>query len=133
MRVFACLGGLPGIHERVCIAAVKLPNGERAFVNMTKLVGYSLSPVHEEGKHKARVFAAALGIGPNDAEWLRSQLLAAAREMDCEFGQRDEFGQRYELDFGATFGGRSARLRSAWIVRPGEDYPRLISCYVLEE
>jgi hypothetical protein len=112
---------------------MKLPNGDRAFVNMTKLVGYSLSPVHEEGKQKARVFAAALGLGPGDAEWLRSQLLSAARDGDCEFGERDEHGQRYELDFGAAFGGKSARLRSAWIVRPDEDYPRLISCYVLEE
>ena len=42
---------------------MKLPHNERTYVNIVKLRDYSLSPTHEEGKHKARVFAAALGIG----------------------------------------------------------------------
>jgi hypothetical protein len=112
---------------------MKLPNGERAYINMVKLRGYSLSPTHPEGRHKARVFAAALGIGLQDAEWLRDQLLKAARELNCELGKLDEHGQRYTIDFAATFGEKSARLRSAWNVRPNEDFPRLISCYVLDE
>ena len=39
---------------------------------------YCLSSHHEDGKHKARVFAAALGLGRGDAEWLRERLLEAA-------------------------------------------------------
>jgi hypothetical protein len=111
---------------------MKLPNGERAHVNIIKLRGYSLSPTHPEGKQKARVFAAALGIGVEKAEWLRDQLLKAAIEYDCELGQRDEYGQRYTVDFTLQFSGKSARVRSAWNVRPTEDFPRLISCYVIE-
>jgi len=111
---------------------MKLPNGERAYIEMVKLRGYALSPMHREGKHKARVFAAALGIGPEQAEWLRDRLLEAVRECDCELGKRDEHGQRYTVDFTTRFGGKSARLRSAWNLRPGEDFPRLVSCYVLE-
>lgn len=65
--------------------------------------------------------------------WLRDQLLKAVREMNCAPGKRDEHGQRYLVDFIAAFGGKSARLRSAWNVRPDEDFPRLVSCYVLEE
>ena len=57
------------------IARMKLPNGERASINMVKLRGYSLSTAHPEGKHKARVFAAALGLGLEQADWLRDQLL----------------------------------------------------------
>ena len=53
--------------------------------------------------------------------------------MTCAPGKCDEHGQRYLVDFTATFGGKSARLRSAWNVRPGEDFPRLVSCYVLED
>src|SRR6266849_2357659 len=98
---------------------------------MVKLRGYSLSATHSEGKHKARVFAAALGIGPEEAEWLRDQLLKAARELACELGKHDEHGQRYIIDFRTNFGGKGARLRSAWNVRPDEDFPRLVSCYVL--
>jgi len=111
---------------------MKLPNGERAVVDIAKLRDYSLSAIHEEGKHKARVFAAALGVGPGQAEWLRDRLIIAAREGDCQLGDFDEYGQRYVIDFDVEFGGNSTPLRSAWIVRSGENFPRLITCYVLD-
>jgi hypothetical protein len=41
---------------------VKLPNAERAIVNIAKLRDYCLNPEHEHGSHKARVFAAKLGL-----------------------------------------------------------------------
>ncbi len=58
---------------------MKIPNAESAFVDIVKLRDYSLSPEHEEGKHKARVFAVALGLTVDHAEWLREKLLAAAK------------------------------------------------------
>jgi hypothetical protein len=45
----------------------KLPNAERAVVEIEKLRDYSLNPGHDEGKHKARVFRAALGFTRADA------------------------------------------------------------------
>ena len=42
---------------------------------MAKLRDYALDPIHSKGKHKARVFASALGLTRNDAEWLRDELL----------------------------------------------------------
>ncbi len=110
---------------------MKLPNAERAFVDIAKLRDYSLDAAHEEGKHKARVFASALGLTRNDADWLRDELLAVARTQDCRLGRRTNHGQRYVLDFTLARHGKSARLRSVWNVRPGEDFPRLITCYVL--
>ena len=110
---------------------VKLPNAERAFVDMAKLYDYSLSAQHKEGRHKARVFAAALGLGISDAEWLGERLMEAAREQDCQLGKKTPYGQRYVLDFGLRRGQKAARLRSVWNVRPGEDFPRLVTCYVL--
>ena len=110
---------------------MKLPNAERAFVNIAKLRDYSLDAAHEEGKHKARVFASALGVTRNDADWLRDQLLAVARTQACQLGRKTNHGQRYVLDFTLASRGKSARLRSVWNVRPGEDFPRLITCYVL--
>ena len=109
---------------------MKLPNPEHAVVELAKLRDYSLSPAHPEGKHKARVFAAALGLTQTDAEWLREQLLAVPAEHDCVSGLSDQHGQRYTVDFTATLRGKSARLRSAWNVRPEENFPRLVSCYV---
>lgn len=110
---------------------MKLPNAGRAFVDIAKLRDYSLDVVHKEGKHKARVFAAALGLTRNDANWLREQLLAAARFNDCQLGRKTDHGQRYVLDFMLAYRAKSARVRSVWNVRPAEDFPRLITCYVL--
>jgi len=110
---------------------MKLPNAERAFVDIAKLRDYSLDPVHPEGKHKARVFAAALGLSRNDADWLCEQLLSVARSHECSMGRKTIHGQRYVLDFMLARDGKSAHLRSVWNVRPMEDFPRLVTCFVL--
>jgi hypothetical protein len=110
---------------------MKLPNGDKAFVDIAKLRDYSLDPAHKEGRHKARVFAAALGLTRNDVDWLHDQLLTAARMSDCQLGRKTDHGQRYLLDFTLAHRDKSARLRSVWNVRPNEDFPRLITCYVL--
>ena len=110
---------------------MKLPNQDQAFVDLAKLRDYALDPVHEEGKHKARVFASALGLSRNDAGWLRDQLVLAAKNYDCTPGRATEHGQRYVIDFDVTVRGRTACLRSVWNIRPAENYPRLVTCYVL--
>ncbi len=110
---------------------MKLPNGDRAVVDIRKLREYCLSPDHPRGRHKARVFAAALGLGPGDAESLRGELLQAADEGEARLGEADRYGQRYVLDLVvSTITGRTV-VRSTWIVRTGEDFPRLTSCYAL--
>jgi hypothetical protein len=37
----------------------------------------------------------------------------------------------YVVDFDLVRQSRTVRIRGAWIVRIGEDLPRLTSCYVL--
>ena len=111
---------------------MKLANAERAIVDIAKLREYCLSMAHEEGKHKARVFAAALGLHASDAEELRLALLRVVAASDAAVRAKlDAYGQRYTLDFDFSFCNRIARLRSCWIVHPDEDFPRLTSCYVL--
>jgi filamentous hemagglutinin len=39
-----------------------LKNAHRAVVGARKIVDYALNPNHPVGRHKARVFAAALGF-----------------------------------------------------------------------
>ena len=80
---------------------------------------------------KASTKPSALGLSRNDAEWLRDQLLLAARNSDCTLGRKTAHGQRYAIDFDATIRGKTARLRSAWNIRPAENFPRLVTCYVL--
>lgn len=111
--------------------SVKLPNGERAVVDIEKLKNYCLNQEHRRGCHKARVFAASLGMTIDNAEELRSVLLAAARNSDATLAERDEYGARYVVDFMASGPAGRAMIRSSWIIRRGEDFPRLTSCYVL--
>jgi len=110
---------------------MRLPQAEQAFVDLAKLRDYSPSVTHPEGKHKARVFSAALGLEAGDTEWLRDQLLLAVLNEDCRPGLMTEFGQRYSVDLTLQRGAREARIRSAWIVRTDEKFPRLVSCYVI--
>jgi hypothetical protein len=110
---------------------MRLPNADRAVVDIAKLRDYCLNTSHSEGKFKARVFQAALGITSADAEMLREWLLAAARNQDAVAGTQDEFGNRFVVDFAAVHRSRSAHIRSAWIIRTGEVFPRLVTSYVL--
>lgn len=109
---------------------MKLPGGERAHIDMAKLRHYCLDPTHPRGRHKARAFAARLGLTAARAEVLRDALLAAAREQDAVAGEHDGFGRRFVVEFLMDGPKGPVTVRSAWMVREGEDFPRLTSCYV---
>jgi hypothetical protein len=110
---------------------MKLPSGERAIVDVAKLRNYCLSPAHPRGRHKARVFASALGLTPGDAEFLRRELLRAASEGNATVGNSDEYGERYAVDFIVTRSNRQATVRSSWIISGSKPVPRVTSCFVL--
>ena len=110
---------------------VKLPNAEQAMVDIVKLRDYALSTSHPRGRHKARVFPAALGLTAADAEELRTALLESAKTGDAVRGTSDEFGTGYTVDFEMIRSTGRARVRGSWIVRMDDDRPRLTSCYVL--
>jgi len=109
---------------------MKLPNADRAVAELAKLRDYCLNPEHPRGQYKARVFASALGLTADDAEELRAALLEAAAQHEAQPGEADQYGQRYVLDFGMESAAGHATVRSIWIVRTGEDFPRLVSCNV---
>src|SRR5262249_32828015 len=110
---------------------MNLPKADFAVVDIAKLRDYCLNPDHLRGRHKARVFAAALGITAAHAEQLRDALLAAARTEEATATDQDDYGQRYVVEFTMNGLAGVARIRSSWIVRTGEDFARLTSCYVL--
>ena len=108
---------------------MKLPNVARASVDISKLRDYCLSNTHPEGRHKARVFYSALGISAGDVEFLRHAILDAVAGADAIEGESDAYGARYLVDFELKREGRTAAIRTAWIVRHNEDFPRLLTCY----
>ena len=100
-------------------------------MDLVKLLDYALSQSHPRGRHKARVFLAALGLTAADAEELRAALLKSARTGDAVLGASDDFGARFTIDFEMARPTKRARVRGAWIVRTDDGLPRLTSCYVL--
>jgi hypothetical protein len=108
-----------------------LPKGDRAVVDVSKLRDYCLDPAHPFGRHKARVFAARLGILRKHALWFRVALLNAATGAQATPGVVDGFGARYVVDFAMSGPKGSGTIRSAWIIRNGEDFPRFLTAYVL--
>lgn len=110
---------------------MKLPNPQDAVVDIRKLRDYCLSPRHPRGRHKAKVFVSALGLTADDAEELRVALLHAAVSKGASSVEDDEYGERYMLDFETETEAGRAMVRSSWIVRREEQFPRLTSCWVI--
>jgi hypothetical protein len=110
---------------------MKLPNGEKADLG-TKLEDYVLNPAHPEGRHKAHVFESVLGIRREHAAQLRKALLDAAARSDAAVPKGDNgFGMVFVLTFSLQTEKGSGNVLSAWIIRHGEDFPRLTTCYMV--
>jgi hypothetical protein len=110
---------------------MRLPQAEKAVVDITKLRQYCLNPVHPRGRHKARLFDRLLGIRAEHAEILPTALLEAAAKSPAMIGERDPYGVRYVLDFTWSVAPGTVRIRSVWIIRTSEDSPRLVTSFIL--
>lgn len=60
-----------------------------------------------------------------------SAVAERALRGNAEEAGKDEYGDRYVLDFECQRHGRSVIVRGGWIVRRGDDVPRLTTCNVL--
>ena len=98
---------------------------------MQKVTGYCLDPEHDDGRHKAHLFATRLGLNMSNADLLLTALEEAAATGAAVTGKVDKYGQRYVIDFEFTGPGGNATIRSAWIIRTNESTPRLVTCYIL--
>lgn len=114
-----------------------LPNYDKAVILRDKLERYCLDPEHtskthgSRGKDKARVFKAALGFDQSTWELLRDGILSELPYHEATLGAEDEYGRRYEVKLPIKgVNENTAIVLVAWIVRPGTDYPFLVSTYV---
>jgi hypothetical protein len=108
-----------------------LPNASSAVIEIEKLRDYCLNLDHARGKHKARVLRAALGITEDDSELFRRKILEGVGNGHCEEGESDDYGTRYSVEMSIEMNEMQATVRTGWIVRAGEDFPRLTTCYAL--
>jgi len=108
----------------------RLPHSDMAIIDIRKIEDYCLSPSHPRGRHKARVFREALGLQRSDAAWLRDVMLEAARSSTASQVAADAWGTHRRVDVTVRRHGKSAVVRTIWIVRTGENVPRFVTCWV---
>ncbi len=108
---------------------MKLPNGEFAEILLEKLTGYCLNPNHSSGKHKARVFASALGITAENAEDLRQLIQKAAVEGTIIQQNPTEFGTLFKVDWTIPYTDQVV-LRTLWELKSTHPNPRLVSAFI---
>jgi hypothetical protein len=108
-----------------------LPHGKGAILDIRKIEHYCLNPLHPRGRHKARVFRDALDLQRADAPWLRDAILNAALVEEAVEIAADEWGLHWRLDAALRRHGKTAVVRTIWLVRAGERVPRFVRCWVL--
>lgn len=110
---------------------MKLRNGDRADLG-TKLEDYVLNRRHPRGRHKARGFESRLGITQENRQLLADALRrAAANSTDVTPMGDQGFGETFEIRFLLATDKGTATVLSGWIIRPGEDFPRLTTCFIV--
>lgn len=115
----------------VTSAEQRLPHAELAVIPAAKLRDYVLNPAHPQGGPKARVFAAVLGLTRADWRYLRDQLLAGVQVAPATPRGSTQWGDLYEVRVDVQGrNGRTARVRTGWILRFDDERPHLTTAYV---
>jgi hypothetical protein len=108
-----------------------LPQADRAEVPEDKLHGYALNSEHPTGRHKARVFASALGIGRGDWPFLRAQIVdRVPRSPVTAIRPKPPHGVEYEVRIEIDgLNGETHPIVTGWLVADA-GVPRLLTAYV---
>ena len=109
---------------------IRLPGAKHARIPTDKLLRYALDPTHPRSRHKARVFASALGIGQQDWRYLHDQILEALPEAPVRSTRITPFGAAYEVVVAIDgLNGATHPVVTTWIVE-ADAPPRLTSTWV---
>ena len=108
---------------------MKFPNSQKAVVDERKVREYLLSSSHPVGRFKARFFG-SIGFSAEAWSGFVEALQRLAVEGDAQVLDESEYGQKYVVR--GRIGGPGARqteVESVWIIRAGDDTPRLVTVY----
>ena len=98
-----------------------------AVIPPEKLSRYILSPIHPDGRTKAQ-YLAQIGYSEGDGPRLEADLRSQHLSREARPGKLSPYGQKYEI-LGPLTGpnGATVWVRTVWIVRAGENAPRLVT------
>lgn len=103
-------------------------------IDTSKLTKYALNPKSDKGRHKARVFKAVLGYTQTNYQSLLAQIQAQSLTAQAKIIRTDKFGSHLQVDLEIVGPhGKSALVRTGWLVEPNSDIAQLTTLYVKEE
>lgn len=108
---------------------MQIPNNAKAYIPAAKLTEYLLSKTHAVGRTKARFFR-SLGFDEVNVVRLEAALLTIARTEPVVDMVTSVHGTKYVIDGPLeTPNGLVVRVRTVWVVEPGQDAPRFVTAY----
>jgi len=125
-------GPHPHLYSRDVAARIgsPLPEAARAIIEEHKLRDYLLNPDHQDGRHKARVFASALGISQKDLQYLRVAILGEIPHAPVSAIVQTPYGLRCTVVVSITgLNDEHRDVITAWLIEEDRP-PRLITAYV---
>ena len=106
---------------------MRLPEAHVAIIDERKVCDYLLSPAHVVGHTKARFFG-RLGFTARNWRQFQTQLITLVQHADATATESNRLGQKYEVrGIIRALNGRVAGVVTVWIVRHGENRPRLVT------
>lgn len=112
---------------------MKLPNSDQALIEKKKILDYILNKSHPDNGGKSAFFI-KLGFSRNDWQAMAAALHKYAETAEVSKRIESQHGIKYILD-GRIISptGKTAMIRSIWIVDGGRNIPRLVTVYPHEK
>jgi hypothetical protein len=107
-----------------------LKNATAAIISPDKFVRYCLDPRSRHGRHKARVFRAALGYDLSNYTDLIASIREGILRYDAEYQSETAHGWRWRVDIPIVGPAGQAIVRTSWLYEKSDDVPRLTTAYV---
>lgn len=106
---------------------MKIPNGDRAIIERSKLVNYALNVSHERGGSKARKLI-RYGYSPDKWKQLELDIRKYHLTADIRIEKATRYGMRYEIRAALPSPvNRQLYVKTVWQIDNGTDVPRLIT------
>ena len=109
------------------VGNVRLPFAGKAVIPDRKIRDYVLNPGHPKGQHKARIIEAATGFRRDDADTVQQQIADGVMSAPVSHEWSDLFGARYEVRLDITGPSGTLVVKTAWIVKVGDNVPRFVT------
>ena len=108
---------------------MKLPNKEKVYIPLSKLLDYLLSETHPIGKSKSK-YLRSVGFNETNIGVLKEGLITIAQSENVKDLLSSSYGIKYIIDgMIHTPNGIFIKMRTIWIIDKDQERPRFVTAY----